>query len=119
MSLADQIRDDLAEFTASEISTEILLISPEGVEFTVPGIHSKHNWGINTEGMRVNSKQVAVEFSEKNCTQSIRTNGEVNLKEWRARAKDSTGILKKYKVKNWFPDESVGFVTVILTISDD
>lgn len=120
MGLFDQIIDDLAEITSGDASIDIQALTADGITFTIPGFHAKHHLGINPDtGLPINSKKVCIAFSEKNCTKSIRKDGEVHLKGWRFRCKDSTGVIKLYKADQWFPDETVGLIVVILTICAD
>lgn len=120
MSLIDQIIDDIAEITSGDASIEIQLISPTGLQVYTTGFHAKHHLGINPEnGAPMHSKKACISFAEKNCSVSIRIKEEVNLKNWRVRCKDSTGDIKKYKCEQWFPDETVGLITVLLSVCDD
>lgn len=120
MSLPQQIIDDIAEITAGDAGIDIQVITSDGMSFVVKGIHAKHHLGINPDsGLPVNSKKACIAFAEKNCVKPIRRDGEVNLKNWRFRCADSTGLVKKYKADQWFPDETVGLIVVILSICAD
>jgi hypothetical protein len=120
MGLLDLARADIKSITASltGFAESILLTNPQNNSITIQGLHSKHHLGIDTEGNRVNVKNAHVSFSESLVIDqglSIRNiHGEVNLKNWRVAAKDSTGIVKQYSIKEWYPSETTGLIVCIL-----
>lgn len=125
MSLTQQSIDDLKQITSNgdDFGVSITLKSPDGFNATFNGFHTKHHLGIDNEGNDVNSKKASVAFSEGNLPTgySIRVStvghmafGEVNLKNYKVDVADSTGVVKNYKAQQWFPDEKLGLIVLIL-----
>lgn len=119
MGLIEQIRLDVKSITASlsDFGVEMLLTAPGGATCYITGYHSKHHLGVNEEGKAVNTKNAHISFSESNLTNfSIRNDaGEVSLRDYKVRVKDSTGLDKNYKIDEWFPDETVGLIVCTLS----
>lgn len=120
MGLIEQAKTDIEQITGNLNDFGLVLIfeSPTAQTVTINGLHTKHHLGIDTDGRPVNTKNAHISFSEKKLTDlsyNIRNNkGEVSLKNHKVSVKDSTGILKKYIIREWFPDETVGLITCIL-----
>jgi hypothetical protein len=119
MSLLDQVRKDIQQITgnSAEFGVQLTLTSPSSVVAGVIGLHAKHHTGFDAEGFPVNSKIASVAISEQllvDLNYPLRINGEVNLKNHRISAKDSTGILQHYTIREFFPDETVGLIVCIL-----
>jgi hypothetical protein len=120
MGLLDIARKDIALITSdlSGFGESVALENPQTQEIEITGLHSKHHLGIDTDGARVNSKNAHISFSEQNVIDAgltIRNNsGEVNLKGWKVRCKDSTGYVKLYVIREWFPSETTGLIVCIL-----
>lgn len=120
MSLIDQARIDTGAILRGQFSVPITLISPDSQVATVRGIHNKTSEAVDPRsGIKVNSKHAAVtiyetDITDDNDTYPIRCKGEVNFKEHKVKVKDSTGLEKTYKVNEWFPDETVGIIVLIL-----
>ena len=121
MSLIAQAKEDWKTITsnADEFGIEMTLTAPTGETATVTGLHTKHHLGIDKEGAAVNAKNAHVSVSEELLTAAgypVRNDaGEVNLKSHRVSVADSTGTAKEYVVAQWFPDETVGVIVMILT----
>lgn len=119
MGLADQIIEDMRFFSGNseDFGVEITLISPDAETTTVNGFSTKHHLGLDDNGQAINSKKASVAFSEGNLADySIRNSAqEIDLKDYRINVKDSTGIEKNYISREWFPDEKLGLIVVILT----
>jgi hypothetical protein len=84
---------------------------------TIKGIYAQHHNSISTDGTPINAKLTRVSFAESSLTLAgypVRSSGEVNLRNHLIDFADSTGVLKHYKIKEWFPDETVGIITCIL-----
>jgi hypothetical protein len=79
---------------------------------------TKHHIGVDTDGNLVNTKNAHISFSEEILNDiefSVRdSSGEVNLSSFIVEFADSTGIIKKYVIREWFPDETVGIIVCIL-----
>jgi hypothetical protein len=119
MGLIDQIRLDVQRITSNinDFPIEINMIAPTGETAILTGIHTKHHLGVDTEGNAINSKKSSVAFSESLllAPYPVRNiNGEVDMRNHRVNAKDSTGIEKQYIVQQWFPDETIGLLVLIL-----
>ena len=120
MGLTDIAKADIKQITgnATEWGVELVFTAPTAETATITGLHTKHHLGMNEEGRAVNSKTASVSFSEEYLTDvdyPVRDlNGEVNLKNHLVSVKDSTGVVKNYKVHEWFPDEKVGLIVCIL-----
>lgn len=120
MSLLDDIRQDIADITSDSegFGQEIVLTAPDATTLTITGLHTKIHLGVDTDGNMVNSKKAHVSFAEKFLTDASypvrNTKGEVDLKKHKVDVKDSTGLVKNYLVKEWFPDETLGLIVCIL-----
>lgn len=119
MSLVEQAKKDIELITSTltEWAVDATLIKPNGDEFAIKVIHTKHHIGIGTDGLPVNAKNASIAFSEGNLPigLSIRNaGGEVMLKNWRINVIDSTGQIKYYRISQWFPDEMIGLIVCIL-----
>lgn len=84
------------------------------------GLVTKHHINYDTEGNLVNTKNVHISFSEKHLVDLFPAyplrdaNLEVDLKNHKVTAKDSTGVDKNYIIRERFPNETVGVITCIL-----
>lgn len=125
MSLTDQAIQDMKDITGNgdDFGVSFQLMSPDGAIAVVKGFHVKIHQAIDEIGLTVNSKKASIAFSEGNLPIGyvIRITdtdhhmiGEVNLKGFRIDIADSTGVVKKYKAQQWFPDEKLGLIVVIL-----
>lgn len=123
MSILERARRDMQRITSDKsggFAVEITFTSPDGSTATINGLHTKHHTAIDTEGRPVNSKNAHISFSETllneqgYITRPPDYNGEVNLKSHRVAVKDSTGTVKNYKIRQWFPDETLGLIVCIL-----
>ncbi|MFN8317146.1 MAG: hypothetical protein U0T32_11935 [Chitinophagales bacterium] len=120
MGLVDKIKKDIEKITSNskEFGVEMTLTAPTHEIIIIKGLHTKHHLSVGTDGSLLNSKNAHVSFSEKFLTDSLypvrNTSGEVDLKNHRVDVKDSTGVVKKYLIQHWFPDETVGLIVCIL-----
>lgn len=98
---------------------EITLSTPsEDLTFKTTGLGSKHHLSFDTDGSPVSSKQAHVCVDEKVLSDNnypVRNpKGEVDLYSHRVSFKDSSGIEKKYIVREQFPNETLGLITLNL-----
>ena len=120
MSLIAQAQADIKQITSNlgEFAVDIKLINTLNENIEIQGLHTKIHLGVDTDGNMVNAKKAHISFSEDNVLAlgfSIRNiKGEVDLRKWKVDVKDSTGIVKKYSIQQWFPDETIGLISVIL-----
>ena len=121
MGLIEQAKKDIEQITSnkSEFAVDITFTAPTGDIVTIAGLHKKHHFGFDPmTGAAVNSKTASISFSEKFLTDldyPIRNSkNEVILAGHIIDVKDSTGELKRYKVSQWFPDETIGLISANL-----
>lgn len=120
MSLIAQAQNDIKQITSNldEFAVSLKLTNLINEEINIKGLHTKIHLGVDTDGNMVNAKKAHISFSEDNVLAlgfSIRNiKGEVDLRKWKVDVKDSTGIVKKYLIQQWFPDETIGLIVCIL-----
>lgn len=119
-SLLDKVRRDSKRYvTAGGFHDDIVLKTTDGLtQIALTGFVSKHWINFDTDGAPVNSKNAHICIDEdvlEELNYPYRnSDGEVALKNHRVFTKDSTGGLKSYVVKEWFPDETLGLIVCIL-----
>lgn len=120
MSILENIRKDVQSITENDgdFAVEITLTAPNAAVAVIKGLHSKHHFSIDTDGVAVNSKNSHISFSEATLAALVyplrNAGGEVALKNHKVAVKDSTGISKNYFISEWFPDEMVGLIVCLL-----
>ena len=119
MGLIEQAKADIKAITTNldEFGVEMTFTPPSGFSVTIAGLHKKIRTPFDTEGVLVNTTHASVSFSEELLTDqgyTVRVNGLVSLVNHKVQVKDSTGTLRTYKVKQAYPDETVGFIVAIL-----
>lgn len=135
MSLTEIARDDAKKYTTDLTEWAVLMTfrTPtagafdftfdetfnSSEMFTMKGLHTKHHMAINGDtGQRVNAKTASVTVSERFFTQNgypLRDEtGEVNLQDHQVAVKDSTGTVKTYVIREWYPDEKLELIVCIL-----
>ena len=116
MSVFDRARRDLKRFMAGRETVEITLVAPTAESVIVTGLHSKHHFSIDNDGRPVNSRNAYISFVESAVVgYPIRDkSGTVNLKGHSVQVADSTGTICSYKIREWYPDETVGLIVCIL-----
>jgi len=119
MGLIEQAQSDIKDITSNldEFGVSMTFTAPTNETATVNGLHSKHHMSVDTDGNMINSKNAHISVSEALLTAKnypVRKNGEVDFKDHKVSVKDSTGIIKNYVIREWFPDETIGLITCIL-----
>lgn len=121
MSLIEQAKKDWQTITTdtSGFGVVINLTTPNDSDTVeLKGLHAKHHIGIDTDGNLVNSKNAHISFSEQQLIDASypyrNTGDEVALYNHKISVKDSTGQEKKYVIREWFPDETIGVILCIL-----
>lgn len=112
MALIDDIQNDAIRITSNlnEFGTSVNFKAPTSETITITAIWNKHHLGVDTDGNMVNSMKASVSFSESLMVgYPVRKNGIVDLNNHIITVK---GI--KYKTRQWFPDETLGLIVVIL-----
>lgn len=120
MGLIEQARQDIADITQNlnDFGIQMVLTAPDATTATVTGLHTRHHLGVDTDGNMVNSRNVHVSISEAALIASGYTyrnaDNEVDLKNHRVTAADSSGEDRHYKITQWHQDETVGLIVIIL-----
>ncbi len=120
MGLMDIAKADLAKITSdrNDWSRNITFTTPDNLKsIVVGGTHTKHHHGINGEtGQIVNVKNASVSVSESQFVGYTVRNayGEVFMRDHKVSVVDSTGVVCNYVVREWRPDEALGFIVFML-----
>lgn len=123
MNILELARRDARQILGNKtngFAVTITFMAPDGFTVTGEGTHSKIHQGIDPQtGVQVNVKKAHVTvneaafFTEKGYP--VRNEaGEVYLRFHKVQVADSTGIIFTYSVDEWFPDQSLGIIVVIL-----
>jgi hypothetical protein len=120
MGLLEQARQDIKQVTTdkdSGFAVDITLTAPDNTTVTVQGLHTKHHMALDEQGQRVNSKNASISIAEDLLADyPVRGgDGEVYMQGHLAAVKDSTGTICHYMVRQWFPDETLGLLVLILS----
>lgn len=104
--------------TEGGFESDITITTPSGdITLETTGWAPKHHISFDTDGTPINAKNVHICLDEDKLIEGgipVRINEEVFLKDYRITVKDSSGIDKKYVVKENFPDETLGLIVCIL-----
>lgn len=88
-------------------------------ELIVNGTAKKHHTAYDELGNTVNSRQASVTVAEIDLTSKgypVRNqNGEVFLRDHLVTWTDAQGNAYTYKIQEWFPDEHLGLLVIILS----
>lgn len=121
MSLIEQAKKDIERITTDRkgFGVDIRLIAPSGQEVNVVGRSNNIHLSVNpVSGEVVNSRNASVSISEAVLTKlgyPVRnTSGEVSLKKHIVFTKDSSGRMGQFVVKEWYQDQTVGLIVMIL-----
>jgi hypothetical protein len=120
MGLVEQAKADIKTITSNlnDFGVSMTFTAPTSETATITGLHTKHHMAYTPEGERVNTKIASVAISEDLLTASsypVRNSaGEVNMSGHLVSVADSTGSVKNYICNEWFPDEAVGIIVLIL-----
>lgn len=111
-------RDAKKYITKGGFEVDIILTSPADVVLATTGLASKHWINFDADGNSINSKNAHICISESDLSDNgypVRNaDEEIYLKDHRVSVKDSSGILKEFVIKEWFPSETVGLIVCIL-----
>ena len=119
MSLLDTARMDAKNIVQGEFSSPCTITNPQrSVSVSLSALATKHHIIINPEtGQPVNAKNAHICLSETKLNELgyiTRVNGEVSLVGHFINVSDSTGIVKKYKISETWPNETLGIIVCIL-----
>ena len=103
----------------SGFEEDVTIISPNGSSTAeVQGLATKHYIGFNEVGAQISSKNAHVCVYESDLVglnYPVRdSNNEISLYRHRVNVADSTGNVKNYIVTEQYPNESLGFIVLIL-----
>jgi len=118
-SLLQSIRQDAKRYiTSGGFEENINITTPDDAQsFNITGWATKHHLNFDTDGTQINSKNAHICIDEQKLVDvgyPVRTNEEVNLLGHKVIVKDSSGIDKKYVIRENFPDETFGLIVCIL-----
>jgi len=120
LDLARQHARQILGDQATGFAVPITFIAPTGETATGSGTHAKIHRGIDPQtGVEINVKKSHVTVNEAAFFTEqgypVRTSqGDVNLRNHKVQVADSTGIVYTYMVDEWFPDQTLGIIVVIL-----
>lgn len=118
--LLEQAKQDALDILTnkSDFAVDITLTAPDTTVLVIQGFAVKHHIGIDGDGNVRSTTQAHIFFPEKPLTDEaypVRdANGQVHLDKHIAEWKDSTGLLGKYVIEEWYPDEMLGLILCIL-----
>ena len=110
---------DARKIISGGFGEALTLSTPSGdMTIQIKGLASKHHLGFDMDGNVVSSKNAHVCVSEKDLSEAgypVRNaKQEINLHQHKVSFKDSSGVVKNYVVRENFPDETLGLITLIL-----
>jgi hypothetical protein len=119
MSLLDQAKADIRSIVSNsdEFGRSMTFTNGEDTA-TVTGLHSKHHYIVDLDGVRANSLNAHITVSEADLEAEgypVRNaDGQVDLENHRVSVADSTGTTVQYVIRQVFPNETVGVIVCIL-----
>lgn len=119
-NLLNRARKDAKKYvTKGGFQEEIILKTADSsIELITTGLATKHWINFDADGASINSKNAHICLSEDELVSNnypVRnSDNEVYLMNHKVSIKDSTGVLKNYVIKEWFPDETLGLIVCIL-----
>lgn len=118
--LLARAKKDFKNILKGGFSEEIKLVSlsPNSIILNTKGLASKHWINFDTDGTPVNSKNAHICLIEEELIANEYPyrdlDKEVNLYNHRVSVKDSSGVLKEYVIKEFYPNETIGGIVCIL-----
>jgi hypothetical protein len=98
--------------------SDIILTNPtSNISIETTGWAAKHHINFDTDGAPINAKNAHICVDEEKLEAggySVRVNEEVQLIGHKVEVKDNSGILKKYIIKENFPNETLGLIVCVL-----
>lgn len=123
MGLRERAIIDARKISTNKFSgpgVDLLLVSRKdnSVTASIVGIHTRHFLSVNSEGAITNDLNAHASFSESLLVEKnypVRNaRNLVDLKDDFLFANDSQGVNRKYKIAQAHPDETFGYIRVIL-----
>ena len=124
-NLLNAARNDARKYVKSGgFEDNITLTTPdEVISIETTGFVTKHHINFDTDGTSINAKNAHICVDEKELTKlgyPVRDNSkEVNLLGHYVLVKDSSNEVKKYVIRENFPDETLGLIVCILGDFED
>lgn len=105
--------------TSGGFEEEITISTPSGDKtLQITGLASKHHLSFDSDGSPMSSKNAHCSLSEEVLSDNgypVRNAAqEIALKGHKISYKDSSGVVKDYTVKDHYPNETLGLITLIL-----
>lgn len=105
--------------SSSGFEEDIVFFTPDQSKVVLlKGLHTKHWFAINSEGNTMNAKQAHINISENDLLnagfETRGVGGNIALRNYLVFVADSTGVKKKYSIKEVFPSETFGLIVCIL-----
>lgn len=121
MGLNDIIKKDIQKFTSNtnEFGTELFFESGNPYETArIAGLHTDHSFKVDSEGNTVNSNNIHCSCSEQlliDAGYPVRNgDDEVDMEDHYVTITNSTGVSNKYKIRQVFPDQRLGYLVFML-----
>lgn len=121
MSLLDQIRKDVKHIlnNGNDFAIPIIFSNPDlTFEVEVMGTAKKHHTALDEIGNVINSRQASVTIHESDLAKYAypvrNVQGEVAMRNHKCRWADAMGNTWVYEVDEWFPDEHLGIIVILL-----
>ena len=120
MSLLNRAREDFARHISGEsgFGVDITFYNQPSPEVVIRGIGMAHHMSEDSEGHVINTRNSHISFSEKQANDAgivtRNSDGEVALEKVLVSFADSASILRRYSIKQVFPDETVGIIYCVL-----
>lgn len=122
MSLKERAKADIERITSNtnEWAQAMTLIAPSGgPELAVTGLHTKHTLGIDAQKQKwVNAPNQHISISEQLLIDGsypyVLSSGEISFHNHKVKVIDSSGQEYTYRIKEWFPNRTIGLITCIL-----
>ena len=119
-SLMNMARKDAKKINKSlGWESDIELSTPNGdLTLNLKGIHTKHNLTIDDLGQRVNGKNAHILIDESDLVSNDypyrNKTGNIALESHLVNVADSEGVVKKFKINETFPSETLGLIVCVL-----
>lgn len=118
-ALLESVRKDVKKYILEGgFESDIKITNPSGnISLDTTGWASKHHINFDTDGAPINAKNAHICLDEDALVAGgilVRVNEEVVLRDYKIEVKDSSGIIKKYIIKEIFPDETLGLIVCVL-----
>ena len=120
MGLIEQVQQDIRAITTDTEGwgVAIRMIAPDTTTLDTTGLHTKHHLTFDSDSNMVNYKKAHISISEDEFIDASYpyrdANNEVSMEGHRCIVKDSTRQDVEYVIREWYPDETIGLIVMIL-----